>query len=354
MLSNSFGTRRVRRVGFTLVELLVVIAIIGILVALLLPAVQMAREAGRRMQCSNNLKQLGLAAHNFHDVYRRFPPGYLGNGTPPSNPQNGNPPDYYSGVQWNVPWLGSLVYILPYMEQENIYKEIYVEKNPDVFVPINPSGTPITRPWWTEARTWAVAQTRIESMLCPSTDAYDNQVGTGALFLTFGNRNANSGTLQMGFFRIGGGGDTIGRTNYVGVAGGLGTIPTNGWDRWRGVFGNRTKNAFRNITDGSANTLLYGETIGGMNSSGTRHDFAQSWIGSGCLPTAWGLRFRRSPTSETYQRWYQYSAEHPEIVQFCFADGAVRGIEETIDRSVLIRISGMKDNVIVDDDAIKW
>ena len=70
------GQRQVRR-GFTLVELLVVIAIIGILVGLLLPAVQAAREAARRMQCSNNVKQIGLAVHNFESAFKRFPPGLL-------------------------------------------------------------------------------------------------------------------------------------------------------------------------------------------------------------------------------------------------------------------------------------
>src|SRR5262245_46197242 len=102
-----YGNRR-RSAAFTLVELLVVIAIIGVLVALLLPAVQAAREAARRMQCSNNLRQIGLACHNFHDVRGCTPPSRSASG---GFPHLGIPANAYHG--WAV-WL------LPYMEQGNI------------------------------------------------------------------------------------------------------------------------------------------------------------------------------------------------------------------------------------------
>ena len=105
-----------RRSAFTLVELLVVIAIIGILVSLLLPAVQSAREAARRMQCSNNLKQLGLALHNYHSAIGSFPPGAFG-----SDPQTGN----YDG-RIRTPFC---VFLLPYLEQTNRYDLYDFSKN---------------------------------------------------------------------------------------------------------------------------------------------------------------------------------------------------------------------------------
>ena len=99
------------RVGFTLVELLVVIAIIGVLVALLLPAVQMAREAARRSQCQNNVKQIGLAMHNFHDTYGVFPPGSDRIVTGPTN----------ADARWMAGWA---TFILPYMEQQTVYDKL--------------------------------------------------------------------------------------------------------------------------------------------------------------------------------------------------------------------------------------
>lgn len=103
----------VPRRAFTLVELLVVIAIIGVLVALLLPAVQAAREAARRMSCSNNLKQLGVAVHNFHDIKNRLPPG----GAVDQAPEFGLHP---TGTAWGSSWF---VYILPYMEQNPLFEK---------------------------------------------------------------------------------------------------------------------------------------------------------------------------------------------------------------------------------------
>jgi prepilin-type N-terminal cleavage/methylation domain-containing protein len=105
--SRGIGYRSGGRSGFTLVELLVVIAIIGVLVSLLLPAVQMAREAARRTQCSNNIRQLGVALHNYHDTVGRFPPGGIHN--------NRNTWENGSSTSWRANWL---LLLLPYLERQ--------------------------------------------------------------------------------------------------------------------------------------------------------------------------------------------------------------------------------------------
>ena len=102
------------RRAFTLIELLVVIAIIGVLVGLLVPAVQQVREAASRMTCTNNLKQIGLALHSYHDTYKVFPPGYIDRNTNPAST-----PDNDLGPGW-----GWASFLLPYLEQGNLYNQI--------------------------------------------------------------------------------------------------------------------------------------------------------------------------------------------------------------------------------------
>ena len=111
-----------KRMAFTLVELLVVIAIIGILIAMLLPAVQAVREAARRTQCLNNIKQIALASMSYESAFQRFPPGLLGNDT------------ISGGIGANTQSVGVFCYLLPYMEFNNVADLIEVNLNPDIAV----------------------------------------------------------------------------------------------------------------------------------------------------------------------------------------------------------------------------
>src|SRR4026208_1947602 len=136
--------RNLRPLGFTLVELLVVIAIIGVLVSLLLPAVQMARESARRMKCSNQMKQFGIAMHNYVDIHQSFPIGHMFRGIFDGNP---NDAQGGSGFGW-----GSA--ILPYIEQNALYSQF----NFSLPITTNTSTTP----------NLIIAQTHLPIFACPS------------------------------------------------------------------------------------------------------------------------------------------------------------------------------------------
>jgi prepilin-type N-terminal cleavage/methylation domain-containing protein/prepilin-type processing-associated H-X9-DG protein len=239
---SQVSRNRSLRLGFTLVELLVVIAIIGVLVALLLPAVQAAREAARRSQCSNNLKQFGLALHNYHDTFKVFPPRRGGtNGTIANDPPR---------TQANYDRLSAFVFLLPYYEQKATADFIASGGTTSTGTKI-PAGGPAG--WYGSSQgTYLPWSTQIHMLLCPS----DRVVAGGA--------NAhNSYAFSLG--------DTLGgnvSVNGTTVVFNSATTPT------RGIFGGSQRCVGMNfITDGTSNTIAMSEKttngwFNGRNASG--------------------------------------------------------------------------------------
>lgn len=365
---------QIRR-GFTLIELLVVIAIIAVLMALLLPAVQKVREAANKMLCASNLRQLGIAAHNFHNDYNRLPPGYYGpipaNGNPnPINPARG-------------PWVGVLVELLPYLELDNLHKQLCstAQTWPPV-TPTPPFGSPPIRldlnvecnAWWTVLGNVQpnTAQVRIKVFKCPS-DNVDEPL-TWADMITL---HVTDGRITHTHF-FAGLQLQFGRTNYVGVAGCAGDFPTEGalypvYAQFVGVLYNRSQVTLGQLSvqDGTSNTLMFGEGLGG---SGLVRATAWDWMGCGAMGTGYGLGRSNLPSiggrfppplgsvpgpDNLGATWYRFSSRHPSGVQFCFGDGSVRTVRygNTVtpdlsnngangsDWSILQQLAGRKDGL---------
>jgi prepilin-type N-terminal cleavage/methylation domain-containing protein len=310
------------RVGFTLVELLVVIAIIGVLVALLLPAVQAAREAARRSQCSNNLKQIALAAHSFHDVHLVFPPGMLvakAISPPPS-------PGYNSSNQQGV---GVLASLLPQLEQNNARDLITRNLTADVQ----------QASWYSDGPTVSASRTKIKIFECPSTNPYQHKPNQTVLVF-YPNYVQGTTLYYSGITTSDAGGLSIGRTTYLGCAGYASNIP--GYDQWEGIFFPRSKTKMATITDGTSNTFMFGESIGGR--VGSVKDFGYTWMGVGIEVTAFGLRDKA---------WGKFSSEHPGVVQFSMADGSVKRVSQTIDVNIYWDVSDMHGGTAVDMSSIQ-
>lgn len=305
MLSQFLARRSSRRrydvAGFTLVELLVVIAIIGILVALLLPAIQAAREAARRTQCNNNLKQCGLALQNYHDTYGVFPMGLL------STSNQG---------RW-----GWGAYVLPFVEQEALYREIRV------------SGS---EGWWTYGNAAAngnvrrMMQVPIDGFRCPS--------------------DVGKGTNTWRTKSAGGSNRSLALSNYVGVNSsdqirrnaGNPDPPSGTAQRADGIFVQNVAHTMADILDGTSNTLMVGERAWAIRrpNGQLRYGYAACVFGSndndqadnrGLADVLGCMQYRINHSTGNNGARRGFSSLHPGGAQFCLADGAVRFIDQTIE-----------------------
>lgn len=277
------------RSAFTLVELLVVIAIIGTLISLLLPAVQAAREAGRRTSCRNNMKQIGLALHNYHDVNKRFPSGW-----------DADQPEGEPGWGW-----GSA--ILPFMDQQNLHDRVRFDLAID-----------------NSANNFARLQT-VEGFICTSDPGDklfligegDHSHGHDDHEHTDGDENIDHGDQLF----------EIARSNYVGVFGTFEIEDAPG--RGDGTFFFRSRVRFASLTDGTSNTIVVGERssrLGGSIWHGVIHE------ASGNMARIVGVTDHTPNHRDLH--FDDFSSYHPAGANFLRGDGSVSLINDQIDLRV--------------------
>ena len=301
-------TKRSR--GFTLIELLVVIAIIAILIALLLPAVQQAREAARRTQCKNNMKQLGLALHNYHDVYTTFPSGWVA--VEPGVGPNAH--DGLNGAGW-----GTMV--LPYLDQAPLYNQF--DADLAIENPANFSFIDNVLPAWQ----------------CPSDPKPDKweilEEATGMPFsppviLPAANYIGSFGTEELD-----------GCENAPGTA----PVAASGQCEGDGVLYHNSKVRIRDITDGTTNTFIVGER---------RTDEQMGWYSTWPGMVAGGEEaFQRILGSSDHvpndpaAHLDDFSSRHEGGAQFVLGDGSVRFISENIDHGLYQSLATIQGGEVV-------
>jgi prepilin-type N-terminal cleavage/methylation domain-containing protein len=294
---------RSRRPGFTLIELLVVIAIIAILIGLLLPAVQKVREAAARTTCTNNLKQLGLAAHNYDTALGNLPPG------------------------GDIQGIGPMVWLLPYVEQDNQFKLFSIGNASYPMWFQDPQNRPATTGSTTVPRPPVIygGEANIKTFICPSApppDSYETvwlsiAYGTAGVDFT---PNLPAGNQQTHTRSGMPGGVVLGRAHYAAVLG--------DWrygSAYNGMFYYKSKTKVGSISDGTSNTMMFCEMVGGYwpgSSNGQR--WCPGWGMNGNY-TAFGVV--ANPNDQTQNGAAVFGSLHTNIMNVVFGDGSVRNLK---------------------------